>query len=265
MKIRNIIAAILLSTCIAVTTEIAVQPTANTTATDYETASGLIEKCSLSCSDSDRTLKIYAKTQASGIMNKIGFVNIIIQRSTDMNNWTDEKNIGDFLESDSRYYTLSRTETVSGGFYYRIVCTHYADGIPFRSNSAEIQTADNISKAVWINPSPETSAPAPVITTSTMGKTTSVRTTVVSTDVQNAGTVLPAPIQSGKILTTQTSQAGSTALRENKTSTATSSEKSTTETKSDNSPFTSSNFPVSAIAASVIAIITAVLSHKKSK
>lgn len=262
MKIRNIIAAVLLSTCIAVTTEIAVQPTANTTSADYETASGLIEKCSLSCSESDRVLKIYAKTQASGLMNKIGFVNIIIQRSTDMNNWTDEKNIGDFLESDSRYYTLSRTETVTGGFYYRIVCTHYADGVPFRSNSAEIQTADNISKAVWINPPPETSAPAPVITTSTMEKTTSVRTTTVSTDFQNTETALPIPIQSGKISTTQTS---STALRENKTSIATSSRKSTTEIKSDDSPLTSSNLPVSVFAASVIAVITAVLSHKKSK
>lgn len=258
MKIRNIIVAVLLSTCIAVPVEIAVQPIKTTTAADYETASGLIEKCSLSCSDSDGMLKIYAKTQASGIMDKIGFVNIIIQKSTDMNDWTDVKNIGDFLESDRKYYTLSHTEKVAGGFYYRIVCTHYADGMPFRSDSAEIQTASNISKTVWIS---ETVLSAPTVTE----KATSTTTTTVSTSIQNKEIVLSAQAQSGKVSVTQTSQTNKTTLQKTKASTTTSSVKSTDERKSADSPLTSSNLPVSAFVASFIAVITAVLSRKKSK
>ncbi len=264
MKIRNIIAAVLLSTFIAIPTEIAFRPITNTTAVDYETASGLIEKCSLSCSDSDGMLKIYAKTQASGIMDKIGFVNIIIQKSTDMNNWTNEKSIGDFFESDKKYYTFSHTETVSGGFYYRIVCTHYAEGIPFRSDSAEIQTASNISKAVWINPQPVITTTT--VTTSTTRKVNSVTTTAIPINSQHTELILSTSTKKDTVSTIQTSQTDSnTALPKNKASTTTSSEKSTAEKKSDNSPLTGSNLPVSVFVASVIATITAVLSRKKSK
>lgn len=258
MKIRNIIAAVLLSICIAVPTEIAVQPVTSTTAADYETASGLIEKCSLSCSDSDGMLKIYAKTQASGIMDKIGFVNIIIQKSSDTKNWTDEKNIGDFLESDKKYYTLNRTEKVSGGFYYRIICTHYAYGLPFRSNSAEIQTASNTSKAVWINPQP--------ITTTTATTKTITTSTTVSTINHNTQSVPIESTSTSTVSATQTSREDNTTLHENKTtSTTTSYEKSMTKRISDDSPLTGANLPASVFTASVIAIVTAIITRKKTE
>lgn len=256
MKIRNIIATILLSICIAVPTEFAVQPITSTTAYDYETASGLIEKCSLSCSDSDGMLKIYAKTQASGIMDKIGFVNIIIQKSSDGKNWTDEKNIGDFLEFDRKYYTLNHTEKVSGGFYYRIICTHYAYGLLFRSNSPEIQTASNTSKAVWINPQP-------VITTTATTKTI---TTSITVSTINHNTQSALIESTSTVSATQTSREDNTISYESKTTiTTTSDKKSVTPKISDDSPPTGANLPVSVFTASVIAVITAVITRKKLK
>lgn len=248
MKIRNIITALLLSFCIAI------MPSLCTTASDYETASGIIEKCSLKCSESDGMLNIYAKTQASGIMDRIGFVNIIIQKSSDMENWSDEKNIGDFLESDRKYYTLSHTESVQGGFYYRAVCTHFADGVPFRSSSPEIQTADNISKAVWIDTIPSFTIETTAIATTTA---TTTGTTTVSTSFTAKTSTAP------KI---NTSRAESTSRKQSITTitTTVSTEKSATEKKSE-PPFTSSGVPLTAFTVSAFAVGTAVLTRKKFK
>lgn len=254
MKIRNIIAYALLLTCIAVPTDFAVQPKTVSTAVDYETASGLIAKCSLSCSDSDGMLKIYAKTQASGFMNKIGFVNIIIQKSSDLINWSDEKNIGDFIESNKKYYTLNHTESVTGGFYYRIVCTHYADGMQFWNGSSAIQTASNTSKAVWISPQPEVTTTTTTQTTSaTKSKTTSADTSTVTNNIETA---ISDMLTSSNTTVSRTSQTYTSP----KTSSAAS-----VPAKSENSPRTSSNLPVSAFTASAIALITAFLCRKKSK
>lgn len=249
MKIRNIIAAIILSICIAV------MPSASVSASDYV---GLITKCSLNCSYSDGMLKIYAKTQASGTMDKIGFVNIIIQKSSDLKNWTDEKSIGDFVKSDKKYYTLEHSEKIAGGFYYRILCTHYASGIPFGSTETELQTAENTSKYVWADAMP--------LVTHAVTTTAKPTTTSATTAIYNQENI-SAPTTSGTTKTIKTITA--TAAHINRNDTATSPKTSTTAsaektTLSKNAP-TGVNLPLSAMTVSAAAVVTAFLSRKKSK
>lgn len=246
MKIRNIIVAIILSICIAV------MPSASVSASDYI---GLITKCSLNCTYSDGTLKIYAKTQASRTMDKIGFVNIIIQKSSDLQNWTDEKNIGDFFKTDKKFYTLEHSEKISGGFYYRIVCTHYANGKPFGSNETELQTAENISKSVWadaVYAVPTTSATSTTSTTTTTTITTASATTVVYNYETASGTAKASTATAEKLSITSTATPITTASKEKTVS-------------SVNSPSTGVKLPISALAVSVIAVAVSVFSRKKPK
>lgn len=250
MKIRNIIAAIILSICIAV------MPSASVSAYDYV---GLITKCSLNCTYSDGMLKIYAKTQASGTMDKIGFVNIIIQKSSDRENWTDEKNIGDFVKSDKKYYTLEHSERISGGFYYRILCTHYASGTPFGSTETEFQTAENTSKSVWAEAMPLTT----LAVTTTAKSTTTFSTTVI----YNQENINSAPTTSGTTRTIKTSTV--TTAQTNRTGTAVSPKTSTTASTtkislSKNAP-TGVNLPLSAMITAAAATVIAVICRKKSK
>lgn len=245
MKIRNIIAAIILSVCIAV------MPAASVSAYDYV---GLITKCSLSCVCSDGTLKIYAKTQASGTMDEIGFVNIIIQKSSDRENWTDEKNIGDFVKSDKKYYTLEHSEKISGGFYYRILCTHYASGKPFGSDNTEFQTAENTSKSVWAEEIPVTTF---IADTTTKPTTKSTTTATTYTQEINSVQTSSGTAKTSTATSAQTSQAVTTSP---KTST-TSAEKTVTSESAN----TGVNFPLSALSAAVLAAVIAVISRKKSE
>lgn len=267
MKIRNIIAIILLSSCVIAPTQITNQPI-NTTSSNCETALGLIEKCSVNCSYSEGNLKIHAKTQACGVMDKIGFVNIIIQKSSDEKNWTDEKNLGDFIESDRRYYTLNHNEKVSGGFYYRIVCTHYADGLAFRNNYYATQKAENISKSVWVDYQP----PEPIHTTTTTQSITTVLTTTTNVSIP-----APAPAVITTCSENTTTTATDTAFKNNnqtvKSSASTiknkttllSSETQTVTSSHKNSPNTGVNFPVSALLASALAVVSAIINHRKSR
>ena len=96
----------------------------------YQKAIGLIEKCSVRCSSSAKgVLEITAKTQVSGKMNEVGFRNIVVQRSSDGRNWQDEVTVGDKTAKNTKYYNLDGyTVNVQGGYYYRAVCVHYANG-----------------------------------------------------------------------------------------------------------------------------------------
>ncbi len=51
-------------------------------------AAGLITYYSLSCSGSTKKVCITARTKASETMAEVGFTNIVVQRSSDKNNWT---------------------------------------------------------------------------------------------------------------------------------------------------------------------------------
>lgn len=246
MKIKSIITIIIISVFIIFPIE-ALQPETSCTAFDfYSESECLIEKCSISCYDSDGTLKIIAKTRASGSMEKIGFNNIIIQKSYDLKNWTDEKNLGDFIENDKIYCTLSTSSDVTGGYYYRVICTHYAEGLPFRSDKSEIQTADNISKTVWINavPAPITSEITTITTTTTKKSSDNETSTVIST--------------------TSTSAKTSTSSTHTTTNTTTINTSEATTTKNDTgSPYTGAKIPFAIFFTSAISAVTAFLSRKK--
>ena len=117
-----------------------------------EETTGLITKCSLSCEKSDNnTLRISAKTQASGIMSEIGFENIIIQYSDDGINWYNEKNIGSMTKYNANHYCVDGvTAKISGGHFYRVTCTHTATGNLFTGGDKFTQTAVHFSKYISV-------------------------------------------------------------------------------------------------------------------
>ncbi|MDE7365603.1 MAG: hypothetical protein K2N27_12140 [Ruminococcus sp.] len=238
MKIKNIITIIIISVLIIFPIE-ALQPETSCTAVDfYSESESLIEKCSINCYSSDGTLKIIAKTRASGSMDKIGFNNIIIQKSYDSQNWTDEKNLGNFIENNKIYCTLSTSSDIAGGYYYRVICTHYAEGLPFRSDKSEIQTAENISKSVWID-----AVPAPITS-----EITTITTTITTTSTK----------KSSVTSTTSTSSAHTTT-----TTTTINTSAVTTANNNISSPYTNSKIPLAVFFTAVISAVTALLSRKK--
>lgn len=114
-----------------------------------ERAAGLITSYSLACSNASRTLYITAKTKASEVMAKVGFTNIVVQRSSDKSNWTTEVTLGDKIKEDASFYSLNNISvSVKGGYYYRVKCTHYAKEDAFFFPST--QSVENISSYVWI-------------------------------------------------------------------------------------------------------------------
>lgn len=87
---------------------------------ENDRAAGLIVDCSLACSGGTKTVYINAEVCGSDVMSKIGFKNIKIQRSSDLNNWTTEKNISDQISEDAAYKKLSLYPvSVNGGYNYR--------------------------------------------------------------------------------------------------------------------------------------------------
>ena len=108
---------------------------------------GLIAKYSLSVSKSGGNLTISGQTKSNSIMASIGFINISIQRSSNGSSWTEEKTITNKLKSNSTSHTLSDySVTVVGGYYYRVVCDHYAD-----NGSGTTQRVSQTSNSVWIS------------------------------------------------------------------------------------------------------------------
>lgn len=118
----------------------------NQTAQPY--ATGLISGNSLSCSVGSKTVYINATTKSASSMEKIGFKDIKIQRSSDGVNWTTEKNVGDLLKQSTSSYGLQNyAVSVKGGYYYRVTLTHYAKESGLFGSS---QSISNTSYNVWI-------------------------------------------------------------------------------------------------------------------
>ncbi len=101
---------------------------------------------------SSGTNKVYisATTDGYDTMAKIGFKDIVIQRSSNgTSGWTDAVSLSDQLVTDSLYHYLDQyVVSVSGGYYYRVVLTHYAkeQGWFFPSS----QSITNYSNVVWV-------------------------------------------------------------------------------------------------------------------
>lgn len=113
-------------------------------------AEWLITNHALSCSSAKKTVKITAKTSASSSMAKIGFKDIIIQKSSDNVHWSDSsENVDDMLKSSASVYYLSDySVSVSGGYYYRVKLTHYAKESGLFGSS---QSVSNTSNSIWVD------------------------------------------------------------------------------------------------------------------
>ena len=276
MRIKFFITAAVLGTVCAVSAP-AVMPLTNTScsaAEDQKSATGLISKCMLSCSGSSGMLDIYAKTQSTMVMDNIGFNDMILQKSSDGSNWSDELSLGTVVQSDLRYYTYSAQIKVDGGYFYRVTCIHYAEGTPYRSNVTLIQTAENTSKSFWMESDQgshgaiETTPTSTVTytTASSVTKTVTIPTTVTAIDLPEppgetsaltaaAGSAASAATTSKSATASSagTSSAGTTTT----TTAAVTSALSADKAKEKGSPTTGTSAPAAAaitvIAASAVA------------
>lgn len=112
-------------------------------------AAGLITNYALGCSGESKTVKIIGKTSGSSSMAKIGFKDIIVERSSDNINWDDEVDVGDKLTTSASTYSLANYPIeVEGGYYYRVKCKHYAKENGLFGGS---QSVENHSNSVWID------------------------------------------------------------------------------------------------------------------
>lgn len=113
-------------------------------------AAGLISVASLSCTKGTKTVYITATTTGNEEMSKIGFIDIKIQRSSDLTNWTTEKTVSDKIKEDATTYSLDKyAVTVQGGYYYRVTLTHYAKEQTWFF--PDDQSVTNTSSYVWIS------------------------------------------------------------------------------------------------------------------
>ena len=113
-------------------------------------AEWLITNHSLSCSAAKKAVKITAKTYCSDTMSKIGFKNIVIQKSSDNVHWNDSgEDVDDILKSSaSEYYLSDYSVSVSGGYYYRVKLTHYAKESGLFGSSQSVVSTSN---SVWVD------------------------------------------------------------------------------------------------------------------
>ena len=114
-------------------------------------ATGLISYYFLTISGDAKKLYISAHTHGTERLAKLGFKDIVVERSSNgVSNWTEEKDLGNKLKEDAISYTLSNYEvSVTGGYYYRVKLTHYAkeDKLLFPTT----QSVQNTSNAIWIS------------------------------------------------------------------------------------------------------------------
>lgn len=104
------------------------EPPAYSAETDSTKATGLISGGTLSMSTGTKKVYISATTLGTKQLGKVGFTDILVQRSTNgVNSWVTEVNVPDQIITDSWGHKLSSFAVdVTGGYYYRVVLMHYA-------------------------------------------------------------------------------------------------------------------------------------------
>lgn len=250
MKMKYITAAFLGILLLNSPAQMTVNAVDNSTYEQYERAIGLIEKCSIKCTPvADGAIEITAKTQVSGKISEVGFRNVVVQYSSDGQNWSDEVSLGDLTNSNARYYSLdSRRVEVKGGGFYRVSVVHYA-----REGSDRIQTVVQTSSSKWVQPKPQP------VTTTTARRTTSsaARTTSATVSGTSArGRVTAAPVNGAKSTTgTRTETAAKTTSKPSQTTTAAAAQSS--------SPKTGDSLPVMEFTALCSAGAVALFLHSK--
>lgn len=113
-------------------------------------ATGLITLTSLSVSNSSGQLCINGYTKSDETMKSIGFTDIQVERSSNgTSGWTVVQSPDDVLASDaSACYFSNYKVSVTGGYYYRVTCTHYAKESGFWF--PETQSITATSNSVYI-------------------------------------------------------------------------------------------------------------------
>lgn len=235
MKKRYIL-PVLLAGALVVSAPVLCEPYQAYSAAQAGQVYGLILKCSLGLTRNDSgELCITAKTQATSLMAEVGVSDIVLQRSEDGENWTDEQRFGGSSGRNVRYFTVDGlTAPAETGYYYRVVCTHFARSADIGGSGEQVQTVDNSSRAMWINKSSEPKSD-PVVT-------------------------LPAdePKKATEPAETQTSPASTSTAASTSAAAA-----STKDASKSNSPATGCKLPVGAAAAMAVSAAAAALTKRK--
>lgn len=125
-------------------------PVTGTTDDEETRSTQLIESNKVWITSGVQKIYINAYTTGNGLMAQIGIKDITIQRSADgTSGWTDALTMSDQIVTNSDEYNLSQyTVSVTGGYYYRVVLTHYAkeQGWLF-PNSESIPDTSNVAWA----------------------------------------------------------------------------------------------------------------------
>ena len=277
MKMKYITAAFLGILLLNSPAQMTVNAVDNSTYEQYERAIGLIEKCSIKCTPvADGAIEITAKTQVSGKISEVGFRNVVVQYSSDGQNWSDELSLGDLTNSNARYYSLdSRRVEVKGGGFYRVSVVHYA-----REGSDRIQTVVQTSSSKWVQPKPQpvtttTARRTATSTTTTTTRTTSKRVTTTSTTAARRTTSSAARTTSatvsgtsarGRVTAASVNGAKSTSGTRTETAAKTTSKASQTTTAAaaqSSSPKTGDSLPVMEFTALCSAGAVALFLHSK--
>lgn len=105
--------------------------------------SGLINSYSIGISKNGNDLIIAGKTNCTSNVTKCGFTKVIVQRrSSSSASWSNYQTYND-LYKDARTYALSKKLSVSSGYQYRVICTHYA-----KVNIFSTEKIDNTSNTI---------------------------------------------------------------------------------------------------------------------
>lgn len=108
---------------------------------------GLIHQCYNYITASNRVISFNAWTYSFSSMSSIGLKNISVERSLTGSYWTEETSLSDRLNSNTDRYILTGYPIyVAGGYYYRIVCDHYAD-----DGYGTTQSLPSISNTIWVS------------------------------------------------------------------------------------------------------------------
>ncbi len=145
--IKNLFIPILTVVCIIPSTNItasaATEIKQSSNVIVYST--GIILGYSVSISGSGNALYLTAKTTCNTSMKSVGLKNVVIQRSSNNSSWSDYLTISDLLSENSTKYATNNTQiaTVTSGYYYRIICTHYAKETGLFGSSESISNTSN--------------------------------------------------------------------------------------------------------------------------
>jgi len=109
------------------------------------TAVGLIQYYSLAVNNSSGRLCINGTTSADEAMKTIGFTNIVVERSSNgTSGWTSAYTLNDVTSSNVfAAYITNKLISVTGGYYYRVSCNHYAKETGWFPRTESISNTSN--------------------------------------------------------------------------------------------------------------------------